>query len=273
MEGFRLIIVTGMSGAGKTQVMQVLEDMGYFCIDNIPPVLIPKFSEICRQTGGTKVSQIALVVDIRSREFFDDMNSALEDLKAMNVPYEIVFMEASDDTLIRRYKETRRSHPLAPSGRIITGLTQERALLEDVRSKADHIIDTTNMKTSSLKSFMRRTFSHVKEQTDGMAITVVSFGFKFGMPIDADMVWDVRFLPNPYYIPEYRHKSGRVPVVKDYIHSFEVTDKFKKHFFNTLDFLVPNYEQEGKSQFIVAVGCTGGMHRSVAMAEALYTHL
>ena len=191
----------------------------------------------------------------------------------MSVPYEIVFMEASDDTLIRRYKESRRSHPLAPAGRIITGLAQERSLLEDVRSKADHIIDTTNMKTSSLKSYMRRTFSHVQEQTDGMAITVVSFGFKFGMPIDADMVWDVRFLPNPYYIPEYRHKSGRVPVVKEYIHSFEVTHEFKNHFFNTLDFLVPNYEQEGKSQFIVAVGCTGGMHRSVAMAEALYTHL
>ena len=256
MEGFRLIIVTGMSGAGKTQVMQVLEDMEYFCIDNIPPVLIPKFSEICRQSAGTKVSRVAL-----------------DDLTAMSVPYEIVFMEASDDTLIRRYKESRRSHPLAPAGRIITGLAQERSLLEDVRSKADHIIDTTNMKTSSLKSYMRRTFSHVQEQTDGMAITVVSFGFKFGMPIDADMVWDVRFLPNPYYIPEYRHKSGRVPVVKEYIHSFEVTHEFKNHFFNTLDFLVPNYEQEGKSQFIVAVGCTGGMHRSVAMAEALYTHL
>jgi len=173
----KLVIVTGMSGAGKTVAMQSFEDMGYFCIDNIPPVLIPKFSEICRQSAGTKVSRVALVVDIRSREFFDDLNSALDDLTAMSVPYEIVFMEASDDTLIRRYKETRRSHPLAPSGRISTGLSQERALLADVRSKADHIIDTTNMKTSALKSFMRRTFSHVKEQTDGMAITVVSFGF------------------------------------------------------------------------------------------------
>lgn len=274
MESFRLIIVTGMSGAGKTQVMQVLEDMGYFCVDNIPPVLIPKFSELCRQSSGNnRISQVALVVDIRGGEFFDSLNEALQDLQSMNVPYEIVFMEASDETLIRRYKESRRSHPLAPTGLITSGLEKERELLLNVRSQADHIIDTTNMKTAALKSYMRRTFSHVDSSREGMNITVVSFGFKHGMPVDADMVWDVRFLPNPYYLPEFRHKSGRVPVVNEYIHSFEITEEFKSHLFRTMDFLIPNYEQEGKSQFIVAVGCTGGMHRSVAMAEALYEHL
>ena len=246
MEAFRLLIVTGMSGAGKTQVLQALEDMGYLCIDNIPPVLIPKLSEICRQ-GGERTNRVALVVDI-------------------------VFMDATDETLIRRYKESRRSHPLAPNGLITTGLKKERQILNSVRHKADFIIDTTNMKTASLKEYLKTRFAQVDE-AHGMAITVVSFGFKYGIPLDADMVWDVRFLPNPFYIPEFRHKTGRVKAVNEYIHSFEVTEEFKRRYFDTMDFLVPNYEQEGKSQFIVAVGCTGGMHRSVAMAEALYSHL
>ena len=251
MEAFRLLIVTGMSGAGKTQVLQALEDMGYLCIDNIPPVLIPKLSEICRQ-GGERTNRVALVVDIRGGEFFEALSSSLDTLKDMKVDFEIVFMDATDETLIRRYKESRRSHPLAPN--------------------ADFIIDTTNMKTASLKEYLKTRFAQVDE-AHGMAITVVSFGFKYGIPLDADMVWDVRFLPNPFYIPEFRHKTGRVKAVNEYIHSFEVTEEFKKRYFDTMDFLVPNYEQEGKSQFIVAVGCTGGMHRSVAMAEALYSHL
>ena len=251
MEAFRLLIVTGMSGAGKTQVLQALEDMGYLCIDNIPPVLIPKLSEICRQ-GGERTNRVALVVDIRGGEFFEALSS--------------------DETLIRRYKESRRSHPLAPNGLITTGLKKERQILNSVRHKADFIIDTTNMKTASLKEYLKTRFAQVDE-AHGMAITVVSFGFKYGIPLDADMVWDVRFLPNPFYIPEFRHKTGRVKAVNEYIHSFEVTEEFKRRYFDTMDFLVPNYEQEGKSQFIVAVGCTGGMHRSVAMAEALYSHL
>ena len=256
MEAFRLLIVTGMSGAGKTQVLQALEDMGYLCIDNIPPVLIPKLSEICRQ-GGERTNRVALVVDIRGGEFFEALSSSLD---------------TTDETLIRRYKESRRSHPLAPNGLITTGLKKERQILNSVRHKADFIIDTTNMKTASLKEYLKTRFAQVDE-AHGMAITVVSFGFKYGIPLDADMVWDVRFLPNPFYIPEFRHKTGRVKAVNEYIHSFEVTEEFKKRYFDTMDFLVPNYEQEGKSQFIVAVGCTGGMHRSVAMAEALYSHL
>lgn len=271
MEAFRLVIVTGMSGAGKTQVMQALEDMGYFCVDNIPPVLIPKFSELCRQ-GGERIAQVALVVDIRGGEFFDSLSEALDALKEMKVPYEIVYMEATDATLIRRYKESRRSHPLAPNGRITTGLHKERELLNSIRHRADYIIDTTDMKTSKLKEFLRKKFIQV-ENHEGMSITVVSFGFKYGIPLDADMVWDVRFLPNPYYITEYRHKTGRVKEVNEYIHSFPITNEFKKHYFGTLDFLIPNYEKEGKTQFVIAVGCTGGMHRSVAMAEAMYSHL
>ena len=271
MDTFRLLIVTGMSGAGKTQVLQALEDMGYLCVDNIPPVLIPKLRDICRQ-GGDRTSRVALVVDIRGGEFFEALSESLDTLKEMKVPYEIVFMDATDETLIRRYKETRRSHPLAPSGRITTGLKKEREILDSVRHRADYIIDTTNMKTSKLKDYLKKRFTQV-ESGRGMSITVVSFGFKFGIPLDSDMMWDVRFLPNPFYIPEFRNKTGRVKEVNDYIHSFEITDEFKEKYFDTIDFLVPNYEKEGKTQFVVAVGCTGGMHRSVAMAEALYAHL
>ena len=198
MEAFRLLIVTGMSGAGKTQVLQALEDMGYLCIDNIPPVLIPKLSEICRQ-GGERTNRVALVVDIRGGEFFEALSSSLDRLKDMKVDFEIVFMDATDETLIRRYKESRRSHPLAPDGLITTGLKKERQILNSVRHKADFIIDTTNMKTASLKEYLKTRFTQVDEG-HGMAITVVSFGFKYGIPLDADMVWDVRFLPNPFYI-------------------------------------------------------------------------
>lgn len=269
---FRLLIVTGMSGAGKTQVMQALEDMGYFCVDNLPPVLIPKFSEVCRQ-AGSRMSRVALVVDIRGGEFFKSLSEALAALKAMQVPYEIVFMDATDETLVRRYKESRRSHPLAPEGRITAGLQKERSMLEAIRHRADYIIDTTQMKTANLKQYLRKTFEPGDDNRQRLAVTVLSFGFKHGVPMDADMIWDVRFLPNPYYIPEFRHKTGRVPVVNEYIHSFEVTEQFLSHYFNTMDFLLPQYEQEGKSQFVIGVGCTGGMHRSVAMAEALYLHV
>ena len=161
---------------------------------------------------------------------------------------------------------------MAPSGRLTTGLKKERQILDSVRHKADYIIDTTDMKTANLKEYLKKRFTQVAEK-HGMTVTVVSFGFKYGLPLDADMIWDVRFLPNPFYIPEFRHKTGRVKAVNEYIHSLKLQRNLKNHYFDTIDFLVPNYEQEGKSQFIVAVGCTGGMHRSVAMAEALYSHL
>lgn len=271
MDQFHLIIVTGMSGAGKSQAVQALEDMGYFCIDNIPPVLIPKFAELCMK-GGERVRHVALIADIRGGEFFDAMSQSLKELKEQGVSYEIVFIEASDQTLVRRYKETRRLHPLAPHSRLSQGIAEERKRLDSLRKHADFIIDTTNLKPKQLKELLIKKYA-INEGRKGMNVTVVSFGFKHGMPIDADIVEDVRFLPNPFYIEEYRNKSGRVPAVRDYVESFPISATFKEKWFDMIDFLLPNYEREGKSQLIIAVGCTGGMHRSVCMAEALYKHL
>ena len=271
MDQFHLIIVTGMSGAGKSQAVKVLEDIGYFCIDNLPPVLIPKFAELC-VTGGERVRHVALIADIRGGQFFDAMSQALQELRKQGVSYEIVFMEASDKVLINRYKETRRVHPLALHGRISQGIAEERKRLAALREKADFIIDTSSLKTSQLRDILRKRYA-LNTGRKGLTVTVVSFGFKHGMPIDADIVDDVRFLPNPYYVEEYRHKSGRVPAVRDYVQSFQVTQTFKEKWFDMIDFLLPNYEREGKSQLVIAVGCTGGMHRSVCMAEEMYRHL
>lgn len=271
MDQFHLIIVTGMSGAGKSQAVKVLEDIGYFCIDNLPPVLIPKFAELCVK-GGERVRHVALIADIRGGQFFDAMSQALQELRKQGVSYEIVFMEASDKVLINRYKETRRVHPLALHGRISQGIAEERKRLAALREKADFIIDTSSLKTSQLRDILRKRYA-LNTGRKGLTVTVVSFGFKHGMPIDADIVDDVRFLPNPYYVEEYRHKSGRVPEVRDYVQSFQVTQTFKEKWFDMIDFLLPNYEREGKSQLVIAVGCTGGMHRSVCMAEEMYRHL
>lgn len=271
MDQFHLIIVTGMSGAGKSQAVKVLEDIGYFCIDNLPPVLIPKFAELCVK-GGERVRHVALIADIRGGQFFDAMSQALQELCKQGVSYEIVFMEASDKVLINRYKETRRVHPLALHGRISQGIAEERKRLAALREKADFIIDTSSLKTSQLRDILRKRYA-LNTGRKGLTVTVVSFGFKHGMPIDADIVDDVRFLPNPYYVEEYRHKSGRVPAVRDYVQSFQVTQTFKEKWFDMIDFLLPNYEREGKSQLVIAVGCTGGMHRSVCMAEEMYRHL
>lgn len=271
MDQFHLIIVTGMSGAGKSQAVKVLEDIGYFCIDNLPPVLIPKFAELCVK-GGERVRHVALIADIRGGQFFDAMSQALQELRKQGVSYEIVFMEASDKVLINRYKETRRVHPLAFHGRISQGIAEERKRLATLREQADFIIDTSSLKTSQLRDILRKRYA-LNTGRKGLTVTVVSFGFKHGMPIDADIVDDVRFLPNPYYVEEYRHKSGRVPVVRDYVQSFQVTQTFKEKWFDMIDFLLPNYEREGKSQLVIAVGCTGGMHRSVCMAEEMYRHL
>lgn len=271
MDQFHLIIVTGMSGAGKSQAVKVLEDIGYFCIDNLPPVLIPKFAELCVK-GGERVRHVALIADIRGGQFFDAMSQALQELRKQGVSYEIVFMEASDKVLINRYKETRRVHPLALHGRISQGIAEERKRLAALREKANFIIDTSSLKTSQLRDILRKRYA-LNTGRKGLTVTVVSFGFKHGMPIDADIVDDVRFLPNPYYVEEYRHKSGRVPAVRDYVQSFQVTQTFKEKWFDMIDFLLPNYEREGKSQLVIAVGCTGGMHRSVCMAEEMYRHL
>lgn len=271
MEKFRLVIITGMSGAGKTQVMRTMEDLGYFCVDNLPPMLIPKFAELCFQSGG-KVNRIALVVDIRGGEFFDTLIQVLESMEAQGYLYEILFLEASDETLIRRYKETRRRHPMSPHGRISEGIIRERDRLEHIRGKATHILDTSDLSTSQLREKIMNLFANEREDTR-IAITVVSFGFKYGIPLDADMVFDVRFLPNPFYVESLRRKSGEVPEVSEYIWKWPVTQQFLEKLTGLTDFLVPNYIKEGKSQLIIAIGCTGGLHRSVFVANKIYENL
>lgn len=271
MSEFRLLIVTGMSGAGKSQVLQCLEDMGYFCVDNLPPVLIPKFAEICRE-GSAKVQHVALVVDVRGGEFFDALAQSLEILTDRQIMYEIMFLEASDEALVRRYKETRRTHPLAPQERILQGIQRERDLLAGVKRQAAHVVDTTEMKPNTLREFLQREFMSYRK-TEGFSISVVSFGFKYGTPLDLDLMLDVRFLPNPYYIEEFRHQTGRVPEVSAYIAKWHTTQEFIKRLQSLLDFLVPQYEEEGKQQLVIGVGCTGGMHRSVWVAETLLSYL
>lgn len=269
-DSFRLVIVTGMSGGGKTQASRFLEDMGYFCVDNLPPVFIPKFVELCKHAGG-HVRRVVLVVDTRSREFFDTFVHTLEDMDQDDVPYEMLFMDASDAAIIRRYKETRRRHPMAPYSRISEGIAKERERLAPVRAKATYIVDTSELKKVDLRDKLRRLFG--KSGGEQMNINVLSFGFKFGMPLDADMVFDVRFLPNPFYIESMRHKSGAVPEVAEYIAKWPVTKEFTRLLDEMLDFLVPQYIKEGKSQLVIAVGCTGGMHRSVYIAKHIYERL
>ena len=263
----RFVIVTGMSGGGKTEACRVLEDLGYFCVDNLPPIFIPKFHELCESSGG-HVSKVVLVVDTRSRDFFDQFIHVLEDMDRNGQPFEMLFMDAADETIIRRYKETRRRHPLAPNSRITDGIAKERARLDPVRNKATYIINTTTLKKVQLKEKIHKLFAG--NDNGLMNIDILSFGFKFGMPLDADMVLDVRFLPNPFYIPDLRHKSGQVKEVAEYIASKPVTQEFVKRLDALVDFLVPQYIKEGKSQLVIAVGCTGGMHRSVFIARHLY---
>ena len=269
-EKFNLVIVTGMSGSGKTQACRYMEDLGYFCVDNLPPVFIPKFAELCAHSAG-HVNKVVLVVDTRSREFFDTFVHVLEEMDRDNQRYEMLFMDASDAAIIRRYKETRRRHPMAPSSRISEGIAKERERLAPVRNKATYIIDTSDLKKVDLKDKILRLFG--TSAGEKMDINVVSFGFKFGMPLDADMVLDVRFLPNPFYIESMRHKSGAVPEVAEYIEQWPVTREFEGHLDALIDFLIPQYIKEGKSQLVISVGCTGGRHRSVVFAELLKAHL
>ena len=269
-DDFKLVIVTGLSGSGKTQACRYLEDLGYFCVDNLPPVFIPKFAELCAHSAG-HVGKVVLVVDTRSREFFDTFIHVLEDMDRDDQKYEMLFMDASDAAIIRRYKETRRRHPMAPGSRLTEGVARERARLAPVRNKATYIIDTSDLKKVELKEKIMRLFG--TSAGEKMNINVVSFGFKFGMPLDADMVFDVRFLPNPFYIDSMRHKSGAVPEVGNYIGKWPVTQEFLGHLDSLIDFLLPQYIKEGKSQFVIAVGCTGGMHRSVYIAKHLFEHI
>lgn len=270
-EKFRPVIITGMSGGGKTLAARYMEDLGYFCVDNLPPVFIPKFIDLCRETHG-QISRAAIVVDTRSREFFDAFVQILDELDAGDISYELLFIEASDDVIIRRYKETRRPHPLAPEARISKGVTRERQQLAPVRERATQIVNTSKLRKTELREIIREHYDTPGGDTE-LTVTVLSFGFKYGVPLDADLVFDVRFLPNPFYVDNLRSKSGTVPQVASYIESWDVTQKFERHLDDMIDFLLPQYEKEGKSQLVIAVGCTGGMHRSVFIAKHLYDRI
>ena len=259
----RFVIVTGMSGAGKSTALKMLEDVGYFCIDNLPIALIPKLTELLK-VQAAEFHKVALGVDIRGGTNLIKMEEMLE-----NMEHEVLFLEAGDDVLIKRYKETRRSHPLALNGNIKQGLTEERKLLAPVKKQADYIIDTSQLLTRELKEELKKIFVDNKEYKN-LYITVVSFGFKYGIPNDADLVFDVRFLPNPYYIEELRPKTGNDKEIRDYVMKNKNAKIFLDKLKDMLDFLIPNYISEGKHQLVIAIGCTGGKHRSVTLANEVY---
>ncbi len=268
----RFVIVTGLSGAGKTEATRSLEDLGYFCVDNLPPTLIPKFAEACVQSEG-KIDKVALVIDIRGGIFFDDLFESLIYLKENEFKYEILFLEASDEVLVKRFKEARRSHPLSPDGRVITGIDEERKKLRELKDRADNIIDTSKYAIKDLREKLNLFYGDGKEREQNLSITVLSFGFKYGIPVDSDLVFDVRFIPNPFYIPDLKPFSGNDEPVRNYVLSQTETQGFLSRIEDMLKFLIPNYVKEGKRQLIVAIGCTGGRHRSVAIANELNAKL
>lgn len=264
----QFLIITGMSGAGKSLCVKYFEDIGYFCVDNLPPTLIPKFAEICLQ-GQNQMEKIALIMDIRGGAMFLELFPALESLAAYGISYQILFLEASDTVLIQRFKETRRMHPLSTEGRIIDGIVQERKILQAVKEKAHFIIDTSNLTPRQLKQEIINLFVEGKPFS-GLIINVISFGFKYGVPIDCDLVFDVRFIPNPYYIDTLKQLTGNDKEVGDYVMSFHESRVFLSKLVDMLDFLIPNYVKEGKNQLVIGIGCTGGKHRSVTIANRLF---
>lgn len=262
-----LVIITGMSGAGKTIAVQSLEDLGFFCVDNLPPVLIPKFAELIDSSKG-KIGKVALVIDLRGREFFTALSESLSYIKEhYTIGSEILFLDATDSVLVQRYKESRRRHPLAPDGLPLDGIQLERRLLEDLKGWATQVIDTSSLKPSQLKERIISRFTNLDQQS--ISINVTSFGFKYGIPIDADLIYDVRFLPNPHYIEHLRPHTGMEPDVYDYVMKWAETQEFLAKLVDMLQFLMPLYRKEGKSQVVIGIGCTGGKHRSVAIAEYL----
>ena len=271
----RYLLLTGLSGAGKTAALRFLEDMGVFCIDNLPPMMIMKFMEMWEAATPAR-SCVAFSVDARSGSFFDahSVTKLILETKQLGKPVETIFLEASDDALVQRYKETRREHPLAGDSVTLTeAIAKDREMLQPLRETADHIIDTTGMKTRALQKALRGILSAGAEETDALRVEVLSFGFKRGLPRQADLVLDVRFLPNPFYIPELCRHSGLDEDVRDYVMNSPVTQEFMEKTCAWLDFLLPHYRDEGKRRLMIAVGCTGGAHRSVAIAEAIAAHL
>lgn len=267
----RFVIITGMSGAGKSLVLKAMEDLDFFCIDNLPPALIPKFAELYEHMTD-KAKSVALVVDIRAGIFFEELSIVLKQFDEQGFAYELLFLDCSDEKLIQRYKETRRRHPLVTEDRISNGIRQERELLNSVKVLSTSIVDTTNMTNLELKDRIIKMFSS-DSQRPAFNVLLVSFGFKYGVPTDVDMLFDVRFLDNPFYIEELRNKSGNEKEVGDYIMKSPVAGQFLYKLYDMIDFLLPQYINEGKSQLVIGIGCTGGMHRSVFVANMLAQHL
>ena len=268
----RFVIVTGMSGAGKSSVLKMLEDIGYFCVDNLPVPLLPKFAELVSAQGENAMHQAALGIYIRSGEGLATVNKVLENIEDLEINYEILFLDCEDAVLIKRYKETRRQHPLAVGGRIEDGIKNERKKMEFLKQRANYIIDTSQMLIRDLKGEVDKIFVK-NEPYQNFYLTVLSFGFKYGIPTDADLVFDVRFLPNPYYVESLRKKTGNEPEVRDYVLNCKEAGMFLDKVEDLLVFLVPQYIKEGKNQLVIAVGCTGGKHRSVTMANGIYQRL
>lgn len=264
----QVVFITGMSGAGKTVAVHSLEDMGYFCVDNLPPILLPKFVDMLEQSSG-KMRKVAFVIDLRGGEFFTPFSETLEAMSEReDIDYQIIFLDANDQTLVKRYKETRRRHPLSPQGTPLEGILKERQLLEKkIKGCAHHIIDTSVLLPVQLKEKLIQWVS-TKEQSR-MSISFISFGFKHGVPIDADLVFDVRFISNPHYVEELRPKHGKDSDVSDYVMQFDETKQFLEKVEDLLTFLLPQYIKEGKTQLVIGIGCTGGRHRSVCLAEHL----
>lgn len=263
----KVIIVTGLSGAGKSQAMNCLEDMGYYCIDNMPPALIKNFLNLAGTGKGSSIEKAALVIDVRGGEFFADAKASLEDLAKSNLDYKMIFLEASKEVLIRRYNETRRMHPLSETGSVQEGIEKETELLSEIRKMADFVIDTSNMKTARLREEIKNIINNEGEDENNFIINIKSFGYKYGIPLDSDLVFDMRFIPNPFYIASLKNLSGNNKKVQDFVMRHEESQNFLETVYNLVSNLIPFYAKEGKYHLNLSFGCTGGHHRSVTIAN------
>lgn len=264
----KFVIVTGMSGSGKSEVMSVLEDIGYYCIDNLPPALIPKIFELSTQSQGG-LENVALGIDVRGYNFVNSCKQSLEYMEEQNYPTSILFLDANDDTLVRRYKMTRKRHPLEVEGDVLAGIQKERRLLEDIKAMADVTMDTSMMEVKRLRSRVMEIFQ-LSDTKKNLTVSLTSFGFKHGIPMAADLVFDVRFLPNPYYVDTLKEQTGDSLEVREYVMNSPKSIEFLDKLTNMIQFLLPNYEEEGKNHIQIAIGCTGGKHRSVTFVNLLY---
>lgn len=271
MSEFSFVIVTGMSGAGKSATLNFFEDIGYFCVDNLPPTLMEKFAEICF-SNGSGITKVALGIDSRGGKLFEDLFLYLDQLYKKDYDFEIVFLDCKDEVLLKRYKESRRQHPLSKNESILEGISKERQITLSAKERATYVIDTSHLLTRELRAKLIDIFVDKKE-FKSIVVNVLSFGFKYGTPLEADLVFDVRFLPNPFYIPELRPLTGNDKEVQDYVMSFDSANVFLEKLVDMITFLIPNYILEGKNSLVIAIGCTGGKHRSVTLANKLYERL